>query len=361
MSESTEVALTTETTAVAVLTDEAQQAEFLRKIREKTAELIPDVTTKKGRDEIKAMAFKVVKTRTFIDAARKRLTEEWRDKVKVADAAGKKIRDELEAIEEEVRRPLTEWEAAEKARAERAEQENEILRKHAVVLADETADDLATRLDALRGFRIDVEIHRDGVDIARNLRYAAITAVENGHKVAVEREENARELARLRAEQEAREAAEAEKRAAELAAKEEADRKAKAEADAKAAREAQEAAAKAAADKAAADAAEAARRAAQAEIDAANARAAEVERKAQAERDAAEAEKKRQADEKAAEEAAERRRQEDREHRRSLMSEAKVALMVVLEAGKDQTPEQVAVSIVRAVVGKEIPNMEFKF
>lgn len=361
MTDETSVALTTPENAVAVLTDEEKFSDFLRRIKEETSKLVPDVTTPKGRKEIAAMAFKVTKTKTAIDAERKRLTEDAREKIKVVDAAGRKIREELDAHAAEVRKPLTDWEDAEDARVRRVDQDIENLRKHAVILADETSDQLAARLESLRGAVISDEVYQDQADIARNLLEFAIAAVENGLKAAIKREADAAELARLQAEKAEREARDAEIKAeAERKAKEEADARAKVEAD-KAAKEAQERAAKEAADKAAAEAADAVRRAAQAEIDAANARAAEIERKAQAERDAVAAEKRRQDAAKAAEEAAERARQEDREHRRSLMSEAKQALMTIIEAGKDQTPEQVAVSIVRAVVGREIPNMEFKF
>lgn len=361
MTDETAVALTTPETAVAVLTDEAKFSDFLRRIKEETSKLVPDVTTPKGRKEIAAMAFKVTKTKTAIDAERKRLTEDAREKIKVVDAAGRKIREELDAHAAEVRKPLTDWEDAEDARVRRVDQDIENLRKHAVILADETSDQLAARLESLRGAVISDEVYQDQADIARNLLEFAIAAVENGLKAAIKREADAAELARLQAEKAEREARDAEIKAeAERKAKEEADARAKVEAD-KAAKEAQELAAKEAADKAAADAAEAARRAAQAEIDAANARAAEIERKAEEDRHAAEAEKKLLADEKAAAEKAEAARIADREHRAALMGEAKRAIMVVLDAGAGLTSEQIAVSIVRAVVGNEIPNMEFKF
>lgn len=90
--------------------------DLLTKITEEAKSIIPDLTTKKGRDEIASMAHKVAKSKTYLDGLRKDLVSEWKTKAKAVDAEGKKMRDTLDALKNEVRQPLTEWELEEETR-----------------------------------------------------------------------------------------------------------------------------------------------------------------------------------------------------------------------------------------------------
>lgn len=92
--------------------------DLLGKITEEAKSIVPDLTTKKGRDEIASMAHKVAKSKTYLDGLRKDLVSDWKTKAKAVDAEGKKMRDTLDALKAEVRQPLTEWEDAEEARVE---------------------------------------------------------------------------------------------------------------------------------------------------------------------------------------------------------------------------------------------------
>jgi DNA repair exonuclease SbcCD ATPase subunit len=90
--------------------------DLLGKITEEAKSITPDLTTKKGRDEIAGIAYKVAKSKTYLDGLRKDLVSEWKTKAKAVDAEGRKMRDTLDSLKEEVRRPLTEWEDAKKER-----------------------------------------------------------------------------------------------------------------------------------------------------------------------------------------------------------------------------------------------------
>jgi colicin import membrane protein len=71
----------------------------------------------------------VTRSKTAIDDAGKKLNEEARAKINAVDAQRRKIREELDALAEEVRKPLTEWEKAEDQRiADKEAQINEISR-----------------------------------------------------------------------------------------------------------------------------------------------------------------------------------------------------------------------------------------
>ncbi len=58
---------------------------WLEKIRNETSNLVPDLTTKKGRDEIASMAFKVRKAKTALDGLGKQLVDELKAVPKLVD------------------------------------------------------------------------------------------------------------------------------------------------------------------------------------------------------------------------------------------------------------------------------------
>src|SRR3546814_4956942 len=75
-----------------------------------------DVQTKKGRDAIASIAYKVAKSKTYLDGVGKELTDSAKELPKKIDATRKLVRDTLDAWKDEVRKPLTEWEQAEESR-----------------------------------------------------------------------------------------------------------------------------------------------------------------------------------------------------------------------------------------------------
>lgn len=371
--ESTAVALVDEPSALAVLGDPEKFDAFYARVKAETDKITPDTSTPKGRQEIKSMAFKVKKTRTFIDAERKKLIEPAQSIVDKANKAGKLIRDKLQELEVEVRAPLTEWEAAEEKREQDVADGLAWLRNQAVVLAEETSVQIGERAEALKAFVVDPEVFQDAVMIADNLKASALDALREAWTRQNKAEKDAIRLAELEAANEARLERERVERE-EREAKEKADRESveKAEQE-KRDREAAEAEKAAAATKAAEEAKKAAEQAAQVERDrvaAEHAAALAAEKKR-----ADDAEAARQLEAVRAEKAAADKKAEDdrlakieadrladRNHRAAIMREAKGPLMTMIAAQPDDaTPEQIAVAIIRAVANKEIPNMEVKF
>lgn len=106
------------TTAVALFTEGHGVAELLADIRQKASSMVPDVTTVKGRKEIASIAYAVAKTKSHLDGVGKELTAKYKEIPARIDANRKLIRDTLDALKEEVRAPLTQYEAAEEARVE---------------------------------------------------------------------------------------------------------------------------------------------------------------------------------------------------------------------------------------------------
>lgn len=340
---------------VAVFTDDKAYSEFYRRVREEVSSFLPDVSTAKGRSEIASMAFKVTRSKTAIDAAGKKLNEDARAKINAVDAQRRKIREELDALADEVRRPLTEWEAAEKARVAKVKE----IRENIVGLGNssphETPQDIRDRIDQLAEIALTGAILGDEYDQTVADRDASLARLNDHLTRAVKAEEDAAELARLRAEAEAREAAERERAERERIAKEAAEReareKAEYEANVKRQAEAAERAKKESAERearAAENARVQAEKAAAERIAKAEAEAAKV--KADAER--AERERQDQVDRTKREEAA---RQADRAHRGKVMKDAKEAIMAM---GVD---EDSAKKIVLAIVAGEIPHVALRF
>lgn len=104
------------TTAVALFTEGQGVAELLADIRQKATSLVPDITTPKGRKEIASVAHAVARTKTYLDGLGKEQTDKFKEIPKRIDANRKQIRDTLDALKDEVRAPLTQYEAAEEAR-----------------------------------------------------------------------------------------------------------------------------------------------------------------------------------------------------------------------------------------------------
>ena len=105
----------------------AKLDDLLAEIRKEAVSLVPNVDTAAGRKEIASQAYKVARSKTAIDDAGKMLVADLKKQTGEIDAARKKARDTLDALRDEVRQPLTDWEAeqeriaSEKAAAEEAE------------------------------------------------------------------------------------------------------------------------------------------------------------------------------------------------------------------------------------------------
>lgn len=106
------------TAAVTLFTEGDGIDAMLNDIRKQAASLVPDVTTAKGRKEIASVAYAVAKTKTYLEGLGKDLAAQYKAIPARIDANRKVIRDTLDALKDEVRAPLTQYEAAEEARVE---------------------------------------------------------------------------------------------------------------------------------------------------------------------------------------------------------------------------------------------------
>jgi hypothetical protein len=359
-----------------------------------------DPASEKGRDAAKSLAYKIARSKTGLDDMGKEFVAKLKVEAAKVDADRRTLRDRCDALRDEVRKPVDDWEAAEEARINDhvialnnlqalgqflPGSEPTVAEIDQVIAAiapfwqrdwqefKERADQLLVKIPAalatLRAATVKREAERAELERLRQ-EAADRLAAEQAEKAAREQRERderiAREAAEKAQEAAAKAAREAEERAAAEQRRIEQERAAaiaraeKAEADAKAAAEKAEADKKAAAERAEAERKAAA---AKAEADAkAAAERAEVERKAAAEqavRDrqaAIEAERQRVAAEKAAEDAATASRERDRNHRATVNKAARADLMQACKLTEEQ-----ATAVVKAIASGDISNTRISY
>lgn len=344
MSEETNIALViTDNPALAILDGQKFEA-FYEAIKEEARKISGDVSTNKGRDEVRSMAFKIAKTRTAIEKARLGLTEEWRTKTAQANTAGKAIKERLEALETDVRKPLTEWEEAEQARKDKVDAAFARLDQSALISSEDTSLSVRLRIDALLAYQ-----HDEAVFLERSVEFAEArdkaTAILNAALTRIVQEEaDKAELAKLRAAQAEREAEIERLRLAEIEAEAVKQREKDEAARIERLREQAIIETRRVSEQARIDQ----ERKHQAELEAERAKVA----KAEAERIA---EERRIADQAAQVERERIAREQDREHRAKVMGEAKSA---IIEIG---VAEAKAREIVLAIAAGNIPNTSIKF
>lgn len=329
MSEVMDLVVIEKNNAMAVFTNNDHLDPLIEAIEKEARSLVPDVTTKKGRDAIASMAHKVARSKTYIDNAGKDLVAELKALPKQIDESRRIARERLDALKDEVRRPLTEWEAEQERIAAAKAAEEERLR----IEAEEKA--------ALEALKKQIESdHEMGLLMNDAFDRELAEKKAEAERQRIAREEEIKRLAEEKAKREAAEQAQREIDAAAarereaILAKERAEREQK-EAAEKAERERIAAEQKAAADKQAAIDAE--RRKAHEEAD-------RIRREAEQREQARLAEEKRKADEQA-------RREADVKHRKTVGTDIVKALLANTSLTRDQ-----AIEVLTAIKDGNIPH-----
>ncbi|HHA1251514.1 TPA: hypothetical protein ACOELP_000967 [Enterobacter hormaechei] len=322
MSEVTDLVVIEKQNAMAVFTTKEQLDPIIEAIEKEARSMVPDVSTRKGRDAIASMAHKVARSKTYIDNAGKDLVAELKALPKQIDESRRIVRERLDALKDEVRRPLTEWEAEQ----ERIKAEEAMNAMHAEALEMNIRFDqeLAAKFEA--DHEMALLMNKD-FDRDREEQRRLAEQAQREHEERIKREA---------AEQARRDAEAKHKAEIEAAARREAEEKARAElaerqrveAEQRAAREKQEAEERARREKEEAVAAERRR---QEEAEAA--RLAEEQRKAEEEA----------------------RRAADKEHRRTVNRRVYADLIA------QGIPEEFAQKAVLAIAGGKVQDAHIKY
>lgn len=179
---------------------------IVNKIKDEFDGVVFDVTTSVGRKQCASAAFKVARSKTALENMRKEAKDEHAKIVKAIDADGRWARDELQALQDEIRRPLDEWEAAEKER---------VALIHARISAlnydtqGMTADQIKEKIDEISAVSIDASFAEFELEAAKakdsammilNAAFITTSAAEKAEAERVKAEAEAAELARIQRE-----------------------------------------------------------------------------------------------------------------------------------------------------------------
>ena len=230
--------------------------ELFERIAQEVRSHVPDVTTKKGRDQIGSLAMKVSKSKTLIEKCGKDLVAEQKAQIKLIDDDRISVVKKFDELRNEILAPRDAWEQAEKDRVAKClEFLDEITELAKPEFLGNAAWQLKGYIDTLSDLKIDsrfmefedqaklakfetLEVLRKAL-IAREkyeaeqaelerLRIAEQQRIQREHEERIAREaaekatREAEEKARFKAERVQREKAEAEQREARLKAEKEA-------------------------------------------------------------------------------------------------------------------------------------------
>jgi hypothetical protein len=300
---------------------------FCEKIKTQFGGMIFDISTKKGQDECRSAASMICSFKTSVDKERTQSTESLRAKVKEINSFGQNIVNVLQELQDSTRKPLTEFEEAEKSRIKTREERIAQINLFYGTRAFNNVSDVKKMLADLQTLRVFdwQEFDLTAQEIAERAERYLQDELAKGIKFEAEQ----KELAELRAMREEKEKADAARLKAEH------EEKLKAEAAEKAKKEAEEAAAKAIAN--------------------AELRAKEAERLGrEAAEQAAQKERAKIEAERLAAEKAENARKQNDEYKKKIYNEIMTSLVVLMD-------EKTAKVLVKAIATGNIPHITIKY
>lgn len=304
--------------------------------REKSAKV--ELGTDKGRKAIASRAYAVAKLKASIDNAGKEMNAGLRKEIDAVDATRRAVREKLDAVRDEIRKPLDEWEHQEEARVASHKAIIQRITDLGHVDIGASSEDVEAAIREVDAINVSKDELQEYSEIAAGKKEASKRYL-SGALERIRREEADRaELEKLRAEQEERERRDQAERARREREEREAEQKRQAELEAERKKAEIAQAAAEAADKARREAEENAERERQKLI------------KEQEEREAA-----RLAEEERARKEEEARAR-NRKHRAEVNNAAALAMTMYCGLSEDD-----ARKVVSAIAKEEIPNVAIRY
>ena len=171
---------------------------LLAKIAEEARSLVPDTSTKKGRDAIASNAHKVARSKTYLEEIGKGYAAEIKELPKRVDSERKRVRDFLQALQDEVRAPLTAWEQAEAALQAEADALVRIISEPDIGAM--SSDDLRLQISGLETLVVPPHFTAPQQADVTNAIGRQVLALQKALAAAIHREAEADEAARIQAE-----------------------------------------------------------------------------------------------------------------------------------------------------------------
>lgn len=205
--------------AVSLFTSDNEFDALFKKIKDQTDAHEPDITTVKGRDEIKSLAYKVTRTKSTLDEMGKRMKAEAQKTVTAVDATRKKIRDQLDELKVSVRKPLTDYENAESEKDQVVNSDLNRLAELKNIPFNATSESIAQmqsevqEISTRNDWRGKEEKAEALLDVCRSIHSQALSAAQDRERLEAENVRMQQERERMIQEQRQREAQEREQSA----------------------------------------------------------------------------------------------------------------------------------------------------
>jgi len=215
--------------------DENSFQTFYERVRAEHTIENPDISTEEGRQKIRSAAFKVAKIKKDVERQADALKADAQKTIKIINEGKNGALEKMQALQDEIRKPLTQWEQAEEDRVKRLENTVQFIEGLSELPENYSTEEIETRIDVLNKHfspTEDWQEFKNRAELAKKNTLEKLSAALDKRK---KYEADQAELAKLRKEQEEREQKERDERIAKEAAE-----KARKEAEEKAERERKE-------------------------------------------------------------------------------------------------------------------------
>lgn len=339
--------------------------QFVEAVRSAVINEVPDLSTDKGRKRIASLAATVARSKTAVDDAGRLYLKKLKEQPKVIEAELRQFEADMNALRDQVRAPLNEWQAKKDAEEAKVQAAIDQVVARFTLPADATADEIQSALFGLEQEPLTEEVFGAKLEEAEAKRAYGITVLNEqlGKRQQYEREqaelvENRRKIAALEEEKRIKDAADL--AVANERARVEREQQEKRDADAKRVREAEDTA-----------------RRAQQQLDDANQRAEDERRQSEQRQQQAAADARQQAlDEQAERDRLQREAEEQKERddqaraanraHCGAINKAAVEALLLVNLSADGQPESFmsgaeAKAIITAIIRGQIPAVTIAY
>lgn len=212
---------------------------FLQAVKEEVCSQVPDLKTAKGRERIASLAAKVSKSKVAVEKPGREYLKRLKEMPKVVEAELREFVDAMDALRDETRKPLSDWEAEQQARKDKHVDSVQAIHDFCTDLTDISAAVLLESIASVEAVQMGDQWEEFETEAAR-AKEATLTKLRAALATRQQYEAEQAELVRLRAEAEAQAQRDREAEIARVAAEQariEAEQRAQAERDAAARRE----------------------------------------------------------------------------------------------------------------------------
>ncbi|WP_028697930.1 MULTISPECIES: hypothetical protein [Pseudomonas putida group] len=177
--------------------------QFIDLVKAEVEGEVPDLTTRKGRERIASLAAKVSKSKTAVEKPGRDYLRRLKEMPKVVEAELREFVTKMDALRDETRRPLTEWEQAEAERVKGHEMRMLGLRAEASDLGSLNTEELLSSIARVESVALDDSWEEFAAE-AGQVKDQVLAALREALAARQKYEAEQAELARLRREAEER-------------------------------------------------------------------------------------------------------------------------------------------------------------